>query len=175
MLPIAIAALLVVAAILVAWILVAYFRSRQTSTDAMLIRIVVGPAVTLMGSAALAPHLQSSNLVPIVCLTVVAVAAIIVVAMKRRHSEHGPSGGSGPPLPLDADERAPAEPRARDAAPARRDPALGHQRHLLEAVAGAERQRAARSDARGTAVSSTRKAGRKAPRDGPQPPDSGDL
>lgn len=69
--------------------LVAYLKTRLTSIEAMLIRFVVGPAVGWIGYAVLAPQ-QGENAGSVVCLTLVAVAALVAIVMK-----HGGGGDGG--------------------------------------------------------------------------------
>lgn len=88
MLPLALAGSLVAIAILAAWVLVAYFRTRLTSIEAMLIRFVVGPAVGWIGYAVLAPQ-HGENAVSVVCLTIVAVAALLVIMTQRDPTSRG--------------------------------------------------------------------------------------
>ncbi|HEU4731553.1 MAG TPA: hypothetical protein VFT22_26845 [Kofleriaceae bacterium] len=82
MIPLAIAG--AAFACIVGWVLVAHFKTRLTSVEAMLVRFVVAPAVGWMGYTALAPQ-RGENVVPVVCLTIVAVAAIVAVVVKRDH------------------------------------------------------------------------------------------
>jgi heme A synthase len=89
MIPFAVVGLLVVVAFLLAWVIISYYRSRESSTDAMLIRIVIGPAVGLLGSALVVPHLQDvDGTVSVVCLTIVAIAALVVIVVKRDSGSH---------------------------------------------------------------------------------------
>lgn len=82
MLPLAVAASVAAVAFLAAWVLVAYLKTRLTSIEAMLIRFVVGPAVGWMGYAVLAPQ-HGDNTVATICLAIVAIAALLVILMKR--------------------------------------------------------------------------------------------
>jgi hypothetical protein len=90
MIPLAVAGSFVVAAFFAGWVLVEYFKTRLTSIEAMLIRFVVGPAVGWMGYAVLAPQ-HGENAVSVVCLTIVAVAALVAVIVMK----HGGGGGGG--------------------------------------------------------------------------------
>lgn len=87
MLPLALAGSLVAIAILAAWVLAAHFKTRLTSIEAMLIRFVVGPAVGWIGYAVLAPQ-HGDNAVSVVCLTIVAVAALVVIVLQRDRASH---------------------------------------------------------------------------------------
>ena len=86
MIPIAVAASVVIVAVLVAWVLVARFKTHLSSIEAMLIRFVVGPAVGWMGYAVLAPQ-HGDNAMSVVCLMIVAVAALAVILMRRDRSD----------------------------------------------------------------------------------------
>lgn len=92
MIPLAVAGSFVVAAFLSAWVLVAYLKTRLTSIEAMLIRFVVGPAVGWMGYAVLAPQ-HGENAVSVVCLTIVAVAALVAVIVVKQGGGGGASAG----------------------------------------------------------------------------------
>lgn len=92
MLPLAVAGSIAATALLAAWVLVAYLKTRLTSIEALLIRFVVGPAVGWMGYAVLAPQ-HGDNAVSVVCLTIVAVAALVAVIVMKHSS--GGSGGAG--------------------------------------------------------------------------------
>jgi predicted permease len=89
MIPIAVAASVAIVAVLVAWVLVARFKTHLSSIEAMLIRFVVGPAVGWIGYAVLAPQ-QGENAVSVVCLTIVAVVALVAVIVMK----HGGGGSS---------------------------------------------------------------------------------
>lgn len=82
MLPLAVAGSVAAIALLAAWVLVAYLKTRLTSLEAMLVRFVVGPAVGWIGYAVLAPQ-HGENAVSVVCLTIVAVAALVVIVTQR--------------------------------------------------------------------------------------------
>lgn len=82
MLPLAVTGSIAATALLAAWVLVAYFKTRLTSIEVMLIRFVVGPAVGWMGYAVLAPQ-HGDNAVATICLAIVALAALLVILMKR--------------------------------------------------------------------------------------------
>ena len=88
MIPLAVAGSVAVVAFLAAWVLAAYFKTRLTSIEAMLIRFVVGPAVGWMGYAVLAPQ-HGENAVSVVCLTIVAVAALVVIVTQRNQASRG--------------------------------------------------------------------------------------
>lgn len=78
MIPLAVAGSVAALACITGWVLVAYFKHKLTSVEAMLIRFVVAPAVGWMGYTALAPQ-HSESTVPVVCLTIVAVSALAVI------------------------------------------------------------------------------------------------
>ncbi len=92
MIPIAVAGSVAAVAFLAAWVLVAYLKTRLTSIEAMLIRFVVGPAVGWMGYAVLAPQ-HGDNAVSVVCLTIVAVAALVAVIVMKHGGDGGRSAG----------------------------------------------------------------------------------